>query len=161
VQLAQILRARGQSTPYGRTIRHTSNEYIDYLKPVKAVRKVKVRRWTLQSRTVRDLTTWNNRVLVGQSNSSELSAIHGWTVRTWTTYRLAKNPGRSVVQGLKNTPSLPKLKSSYADGSASWLGRSAKKRQRQTGSRPLWQSRGRSSLLARTVHRPQREKFLR
>jgi hypothetical protein len=40
-------------------------------------------------------------------------------VRTWTTYRLAKNPGRSIVQGLKNTLSLPKLNSAYADGLAS------------------------------------------
>jgi hypothetical protein len=66
--------------------------------------------------------------LVSQSNSSGLSAIHGRTARTWTTYRPAKNSGRSVVQSLKNTSSLSKLNLSYADGPASWLGRSAKKR---------------------------------
>jgi hypothetical protein len=131
--------------PYGRTVHRTSNGYIDRLKPVRAVRKVKVGWSTLQGRTVRDLTTWNNRALVSQSNSSGLSAIHGRTVRTWTTYCSAKNPGRSVVQGLKNTLSLRKLNSSYADGPASWPGRSARERQRQTTSRPLWQSRGRSA----------------
>jgi hypothetical protein len=36
-------------------------------------------------------------VLVSQSNSGGLFAIHGRTVRTWTTYRLAKNSGQSVV----------------------------------------------------------------
>jgi hypothetical protein len=137
VQLAQLLRTRGRSGPHGRTVRRTSNGYIDRLKHVRVVRKVKAGRSALQDRMVRDLTTWNNRALVSQSNSSGLSAIHGRTVRTWTTYRPAKNPGRSVVQGHKNTPSLSKLNSSYADGPASWLGRSAKGRQRQTASRPL------------------------
>jgi hypothetical protein len=107
VQLAQLLRPRGLSAPYGRTVLHTSNGYIDRLKPVRTVKKVKDGRSALLGRTVRDLATWNNKALVSQSNSSELSAIHGWMVRTWTTYRLAKKPGRSVVQGLKNTLSLP------------------------------------------------------
>ena len=154
MQLAQLLRTREPSAPYGQTVRRISNGYINRLEPVRAVRKVKVGWSTIQGRTVQDLTTWNNITLVRQSNSSGLSAIHGRTVRTWTTYRPAKNPGRSVVQGLKNTPSLPKLNSSYANGPASWPGRSAKRRQRQTANRPLWQSRGQSDLLARTVRRP-------
>ena len=103
VQLAQLLRTRERSAPHGQTVRRTSNGYIDHLKPVRAVRKVKAGRSTLQGRTIWDLTTWKNRALVSQSNSSGLSAIHGRTVRTWTTYRPAKNPGRSVVQVLKNT----------------------------------------------------------
>jgi hypothetical protein len=39
VQLAQVLRTRGRSAPHGRTIRHTSNDYKDRLKPVSAIRK--------------------------------------------------------------------------------------------------------------------------
>jgi hypothetical protein len=73
-----------------------------------------------------DLTTWNSRALVSQNNSSGLSAIHGRTVRTWTTYRLAKNFERSIMQGHKNTISLPKLNSAYANGLASWPRRTAK-----------------------------------
>jgi hypothetical protein len=107
VQLAQLLRTCGWSAPHGWMIRRTSNDYIDRLKPVRAVRKVKVGRSALQGRTVWDLTTWKNRVLVSKSNSSGLSAIHGRKVRTWVTYRPAKNLGRTVVQGHKNTPSLP------------------------------------------------------
>jgi hypothetical protein len=66
VQLAQLLRTRRRSAPYGRTVRRTSNDYIDRLKPVRAVRKVKVGRSAHRGRTVRNLTTWNNRAL-GQS----------------------------------------------------------------------------------------------
>jgi hypothetical protein len=126
VQLAQLLHTREQSAPHGQTVRCTSNDYNDRLKPVRAIRKIKAGRSALQGRMVRDVTTWNNRAMVSQSNSSGLSAIHGRTVRTWTTYRSAKNPRRSVVQGHKSTPSLPKLNSSYADGPTSWLGRSVK-----------------------------------
>jgi hypothetical protein len=73
-----------------------------------------------------DLSTWNNRAPVSQNNSSRLSAIHGRTVLTWTTYRLAKTPWRSVVQGHKNALSLSKLNLGYVDGPASWPGWSAK-----------------------------------
>jgi hypothetical protein len=142
--------------PYGRTVRRTSDGYIDRLKPVRAVRKVKAERFALQGRTIQDLTTKNNR-----SNSSGLSTIHGRMVCTWTNYHPAKNPGQSLVQGLKNTLSLPKLNSSYADGPTSWPGRTTKRRHRQTASRPLWQSHGRSGLLAQTVCRPQRKQILR
>jgi hypothetical protein len=69
--------------------------------------KVKAGRSALLGRTVRDLSTWNNRALVSQNNSSRLYVINGRTVRTWTTYRSAKNPGRSVVQGHKNTCPCP------------------------------------------------------
>jgi hypothetical protein len=62
VQLAQFLRTRGRSVPYGRTVRRTSNDYIDRLKPVRAIRKVKVGRSAHRGRTVRNLTTLNNRV---------------------------------------------------------------------------------------------------
>jgi hypothetical protein len=117
VQLAHLLRTRGWFTTHVRTVCRTSNGYIDHLKPVRAVRKVKAERSAHQGRTVWNMTTWNNRALVSQSNSSWQSVIHGRTVRTWTTYRPAKNPGWSLVQGHKNTPSLPKLNSSYADGS--------------------------------------------
>jgi hypothetical protein len=44
VQLAQLLRTCERSAPYGRTVRRTNNDYIDRLKPVRAVRKVKVGR---------------------------------------------------------------------------------------------------------------------
>jgi hypothetical protein len=70
--------------------------------------------------------------MISPSNTSGRSANHGQTVRTWTTYRSAKNPGRSVVQSPKNTPSLPKLDSSYADGSPAGAGQSATRRQGQT-----------------------------
>jgi hypothetical protein len=63
VQLAQILRTRGRSTPYGWTVRRTSNGYIDRLKPVRAVRKVKVRWSAHRGRTVRNLTHLSNIVL--------------------------------------------------------------------------------------------------
>jgi hypothetical protein len=154
VQLAHLLHTCGRSAPHGRTVRHTSYGYIDCLKPIRAVIKVKAERSAHHGQTIRNLTTWNNRALVNQSNSSGRSSIHGQTVRTWTTYRPAQNPGWSVVQGHKNTLSLPKLNSSYADGPASWPEWSAKGRQRQTANRPLWQSHGRSDLLARTVRRP-------
>jgi hypothetical protein len=91
--------------------------------------------------------TWITESLASLSNSSGLSAIHGRMVRTWTTYCPAKNPGLSIVQCLKNTPSLPKLDSSNADGPAYWLRWSAKRRQRQTTSWPLRQSHGRSAVL--------------
>jgi hypothetical protein len=39
VQLAQILRTRGLSVPYGRMVHRTSNGYNAHLKPVSAVRK--------------------------------------------------------------------------------------------------------------------------
>jgi hypothetical protein len=160
---------RRRSVPHGRTVHRTSNSYIDRLKPVRTIRKVKVGRSAHQGRMVHppgpDGPEPDNlkpvRALVSQSNSSGMSTIHGRTVHTWTTYRPAKNPGRSIVQGHKNTLSLPKLNSSYADGPASWPGRSAKGRQRQTANRPLWQSHGRSDLLAQTVRRPQRKRFLR
>jgi hypothetical protein len=63
VQLAQFLRTRGRSAPYGQTVRRTSNGYIDRLKPVRAVRKVKVGRSTHWDRTVRNLTHLSNREL--------------------------------------------------------------------------------------------------
>jgi hypothetical protein len=44
VHLAQLLRTCGRFAPYGRTVRRTSNGYIDRLKPVRAIRKVKVGR---------------------------------------------------------------------------------------------------------------------
>jgi hypothetical protein len=97
VQLAQLLRTHERSAPRGRTVRRTSNDYIDRLKPVKAIRKVKAGQSAYQGRTVRNLITWNNRLLVSQSNSSGLSTIHDRMVHTWTTYRPAKNPGRSVA----------------------------------------------------------------
>jgi hypothetical protein len=65
--------------------------------------KVKPGRSALLGRTVRDMSTWNTRAPASKNNPSGLSAIHGWMVRTWTTYRPAKTPGRSVVQVLKNT----------------------------------------------------------
>jgi hypothetical protein len=126
VQLAQLLRTRGRFAPHGHTVRCTNNGYMDRLKPVRAIKKVKAGWSAVLGRTVQDLSTWNNRALVSQNNSSGLSAIHGRTVRTWTTYRPAKSPRRSVVQGHKNTLSLPKLNSAYVDGPASWPGRSAK-----------------------------------
>ena len=46
VQLAQLLRTRGRSAPHGRTARRTSNDYMDRLNPVRAIRKS-------QGRTVR------------------------------------------------------------------------------------------------------------
>jgi hypothetical protein len=63
VQLAQVLRMRGRSTPHGRTIRCTSNDYKDRLKFVSAVRKVKPGLPTLLGWTVRDLSTWTTRAL--------------------------------------------------------------------------------------------------
>jgi hypothetical protein len=39
VQLAHILRTRGRSAPYGRTVHCTSNSYNSHLKHVSAVRK--------------------------------------------------------------------------------------------------------------------------
>jgi hypothetical protein len=39
VQLAHVLRTRGRFTPYGRTIRRTSNDYNSRLKRVRAIRK--------------------------------------------------------------------------------------------------------------------------
>jgi hypothetical protein len=38
-QVAPFLRTCGRSTPYGRTIHHTSNDYISRLKSVRAIRK--------------------------------------------------------------------------------------------------------------------------
>jgi hypothetical protein len=75
VQLAQFLRTRGRSAPYGRTVRCTSNNYIDRLKPVKVVRKVKVGRSAHRDRTVRNLTNLNNRVH-GQSQLFERTVRH-------------------------------------------------------------------------------------
>jgi hypothetical protein len=46
VQLAQLLRTRERSVPYGRMVRRTSNDYNSCLKHVIAVRKC-------QARTVR------------------------------------------------------------------------------------------------------------
>jgi hypothetical protein len=92
--------------------------------------------------------TWVTECLISLSNSSERSANHGRTVRTWTTYRSAKNPGRSIVQSLKNTPFLPKLDFSYADGPPAGAGRSATRRQGQT-----------SLAESQTVHRPQKKVF--
>jgi hypothetical protein len=43
VQLAQLLRTRGLSAPYGRTVRCTSNGYKNCLKPINTVRKSQVR----------------------------------------------------------------------------------------------------------------------
>jgi hypothetical protein len=63
VQLAQFLRTRGRSAPYGRTVRRTNNDYIDRLKPVRAVRKVKVGWSAYWGRTVWNLTHLSNRVL--------------------------------------------------------------------------------------------------
>jgi hypothetical protein len=62
VQLAQILRTRGRSAPYDRMVRCTSNDYIDCLKPVRAVRKVKVGRAAHRGRMVRILSHLSNRV---------------------------------------------------------------------------------------------------
>ena len=39
VQLAHVLRTRGQSAPHGRIVRHTTNRYNDHLKHVSAIRK--------------------------------------------------------------------------------------------------------------------------
>jgi hypothetical protein len=93
--------------------------------------------------------TWVTESLISLNNTSGRSANHGRTVRTWTTYRPAKNPGRFVVQKLKNTLSLSKLDSPYADCPPVGAERSATKRQRQTTSLPLWQSHGWSGHLAR------------
>jgi hypothetical protein len=101
--------------------------------------------------------TWVIECLISLSNSSRRSANHGRTVRTWTTYRPAKNPGRSIVQSHKNIPSLPKLHSSYADSPPAGVGRSARRRQRQTTAWHLWQSHGRSGRLAQTVRRPKKK----
>jgi hypothetical protein len=43
MQLAQVLRTRGRSAPYGWMVRRTSNDYKDCLKPVGAVRKSQAR----------------------------------------------------------------------------------------------------------------------
>jgi hypothetical protein len=43
VQLAQLLRTRGESAPHGRMVRRTSNNYKGRLKPVSAVRKSQAR----------------------------------------------------------------------------------------------------------------------
>jgi hypothetical protein len=43
VQLAQHLRTRGRSAPYGRTVCRTGNNYNSCLKHVRAVRKSKTR----------------------------------------------------------------------------------------------------------------------
>jgi hypothetical protein len=43
VQLAHILRTRGWSAPYGRTVCRTSNDYNSCLKLVSAVRKIQAR----------------------------------------------------------------------------------------------------------------------
>jgi hypothetical protein len=115
VQLAQVLHTCGRSAPHGRTIRSTSNSYKDHLKLVSAVRKRQARTVRL-GRTVRDLSIWNARALTNLKTTGELSANHGRTVRTWTTYCPAKNSGQSVVQWLKNTPSLPKLFLAHANG---------------------------------------------
>jgi hypothetical protein len=76
--------------------------------------------------------TWVTESLIRLSKTSGRSANHGRMVLTRTTYRPAKNPGRSVVQSPKNTPSLPKLDFSYADGPPAGAGRSATTRQGQT-----------------------------
>jgi hypothetical protein len=47
VQLAQLLRTRGRTVPYGWMVRRTSNGYINRLNPVRDVRKVKAGRSTL------------------------------------------------------------------------------------------------------------------
>jgi hypothetical protein len=62
VQLAQILCTRGRSAPYGQMVRHTSNGYIDCLKPIRAVRKVKVGRSAHRGRMVWILSHLSNRV---------------------------------------------------------------------------------------------------
>jgi hypothetical protein len=46
VQLAQLLHTHRRSAPHGWTVRRTSNDYKDHLKPVSAIRKS-------QARTVR------------------------------------------------------------------------------------------------------------
>jgi hypothetical protein len=79
--------------------------------------------------------TWHTCVadsLISLSNTSRRFANHGRTVRTWTTYRPAKNPRRSVVQSPKNTLSLPKLDFTYVNGPPARARRSATTRQRQT-----------------------------
>jgi hypothetical protein len=43
VQLAQLLRTRGWSTPHGWTIRRTSSSYKNRLKPISTVRKSQTR----------------------------------------------------------------------------------------------------------------------
>jgi hypothetical protein len=66
VQLAQFMCTRRRSASYGQTVHRTSNDYIDRLKPIRAVRKIKVRQSAHPGRTVRNLTNLDNGVL-GQS----------------------------------------------------------------------------------------------
>jgi hypothetical protein len=126
VHLAQLLRTCGRSAHHGQRSAVPVTAIKTVWNMLVLSEKVKPGRSALLGRTIRDLSTWNTIALVSINNLSGLSAIHCRIVRTWTTYRPAKNPKRSVVQWLKNTMSLPKLNSAYADGPASWSGRSAK-----------------------------------
>lgn len=113
--------------------------------PVTAIKTVETCQCCQKKSSLDDPPSWAGRSGTCQHGISQHSSVktiradcppfYGRTVCTWTTYRPAKNPGQSIVQGLKNTLSLPKLNSVYADGPASWLGwqrRETETRRQQT-----------------------------
>jgi hypothetical protein len=66
---AHILRTRGRSAPYGRTVRHTSNNYNPHSKHVSAVRKS-------QAQTVRQPQPNGSRPIDLKHQSTDQVDLH-------------------------------------------------------------------------------------
>ena len=81
MQLAQLLRTRGESAPHGRMVRHTSNNYKGRLKPVSAVRKS-------QAGTVRQPKPDGPGPVNLKCQSTDHIEQHGRTVRPSLPYGL-------------------------------------------------------------------------